>query len=296
MLAARTKKRLIITISIVVILVVGLLYFLRPFWWESYRYENDQIKVRLSGANGGSPDTSQAGTLVIRITGKGMERCGWGHSGYKNKTGEANGALLAIDSISSQLTDSAGLAKIPPYEGLGRGKRGFMAGCQYNLGFLLLISRPGFETKRAMPRFDKVNASWHVISPPRLRRKTTPLIDHARNRLWNELQLLYPTRIVSSASRPGEEEDRQALMSVAGYWEHRLPDGQTIRRYAIGELLRVNAGLECPRLQAEMREIFSDPMALPVTEAAVVAEHNALRDVLSGSSKELIGSCELNSG
>jgi hypothetical protein len=293
MLAARTKKRLIITISVVVILGLGLLYYLRPFWWESYHYENDQIKVRVNDSKGRSLKDSQAGTLVIRMTGKGMERCGWGHSGYKNKTGEANGALLAIDSISSQLTDDAGLAKIPPYEGLGRGKRGFMGGCQYNLGFLLLISRPGFETKRAMPRFDKVNASYHVISRPRLRRKTTPVFDHARNRLWNELQLLYPTRIYSSATRPGEEEDRQALMSMAGYWQHRLPDGQTIRRYAIEELLRVNASLECPRLQAEIREIFSEPMTQPVTEAAVLAEHDALRHVLSGSSKEVIDSCEL---
>jgi len=71
MLVARTKKRFIITIGIVVILVVGLLYYLRPFWWESYRYENDQVEVRLFDAKGGSLDTSRAGTLVIRITGKG---------------------------------------------------------------------------------------------------------------------------------------------------------------------------------------------------------------------------------
>ena len=80
-------------------------------------------------------------------------------------------------------------------------------------------------------------------------------------------------------------------MSMAAYWQHQLPDGQTMRRYAIAELLRVNAGLECPRLQAKIGEIFSDPMALPATEAAVLAEHNALRDAFSKPQQEGIDSC-----
>jgi hypothetical protein len=293
MFATRRKMRFTLVLTVVAFLLLGLLYFLRPFWWESYQYENDQIKVRLFDAKGSSLDTSQAGTLVFRITGRGMERCGWGHSAFKNKTGEANGALLTIDSISVQLTDDAGLAEIPPYGGVGWGKRVIMGGCQYNLGFLLLISRPGYETIRAMPHFDQVNASSHVIRPPRPRRETTPAIQYARNRLWNELQLLYPTRIYSSASRPEEDKERQAMMSMAGYWHHRLPDGQTIRRYAVDNILRVNEGLACPRLQAEIRKIFSDPLSQPETEAEVLAEHNALRHALPSTSKEAVDSCEL---
>ena len=294
MLFAGSNRRFTIVISVCAILVLGLLYFLRPFWWESYRYENDQIKVRVHDAKGHTLPESRAGTLVVRLTGKGMERCGWGHSAYKTKAGSANEALLTFDSISTQFTDDAGNAQVPPYAGIGRGKRAFMGGCQYNLGFLLLISRPGYETKRTTPRFDKLNGSYQVINPPRQRRDTMPMIEYARNRLWNAMQLLYPSRIHSSATRPDEGEARQALMNIAGYWHHRLPDGQTMRRYAVAEILRVNAGLECPRLQARIREIFSDPMALPETEAAVLAEHNALRDVLSGSSQVAIKGCEIN--
>jgi hypothetical protein len=223
-----------------------------------------------------------------------MERCGWGHSAYKNKTGSANGTLLAIDSISSHFTDDEGIAPVPPYEGIGRGRRGFMGGCQYNRGFLLLISRPGYATERETPRFDKVNASGHVIRPPRPRRETIPAFEYARDRIWNELQLLYPGRINSSASRPEEEGARHALMSMAGYWNHKLPDGQTIRSYAIDRLMRVNASLACPRLQAGIRKIFSDPKIQPVTEAEVLAEHNALREAITGAAKGAVASCKMD--
>lgn len=61
------------TIVAIVVLVLAAGYYFRPFWWESYRYENDQVRVRLSTHDGeDTPDL--AGTLVLRLTGPGREK------------------------------------------------------------------------------------------------------------------------------------------------------------------------------------------------------------------------------
>ena len=288
------KKRLTPIVGVIIILSLGLLYYLRPIWWESYHYENDQVRIRISGANDGSHGTFPAGTLVVRITGTGMENCGWGYSAGKNSSGSASGALLSIDSVRTEFTDSEGYANVLPDEGFATGERIIMGGCQHNRGFLLLIVRPGYVTKAEMPRFDQVNASFHVISTPDPRRETMPVIDYARNRLWNELRLLYPTRINSLATRPEEAIEREALMEMVEYWQHRLPDGQTIRSYAIKHVLQVNAKLACPRIQAEIRRIMSDPQLIPATEEEVLAEHRALLRVNSTYVKNHIDTCEPN--
>lgn len=274
------------------LLLVALLVYLRPLWWETYRYENDRIRVRLDGTQHNELELPRAGTLVIRLTGPGRFQCSMG-SVSRRTSGPGSEAPLTFESVSSEFTDEAGYASAPMHRGFGRGKRGLIGGCQQSQAYLLILSRPGFETYVEIPHVAKLNTSGQVIRRPLPRKEKTSALDHARTRVLKALRLLYPTRIYSVIGAGEQGEDHMTLMSTAEYWQHRLPDGRTIRSYALENLASVIDALDCPRLQEELSEIFQNTSIVPESEEAILAEHNALMPVLYSWGEPAITSCTL---
>ncbi len=277
------------------LLLVVLLVYLRPLWWETYRYENDRIRVRLHGTQHNELQLPRAGTLVIRLTGPGRSQCSM--IAVSRKTaGPASEAPVTFKSVSSEFSDEAGYASAPMHRGLGRGKRGLLGGCQRSQAYLLILSRPSFETRVVIPHVAKLNTSGQVIRRPLPKKETTSALDHARTRALNALRVLYPTRIYSAVGAGEQDEDRTALMSTAEYWQHILPDGRTVRSYALENLVSVIDALDCPRMQEELSEIFQDTSIVPESEEAILAEHNALMPVLYSWGEPAITSCALAEG
>jgi hypothetical protein len=282
-----------VSLGIAAVLLVATLIYLRPIWWETYRYENDRIEVRLQGSRHNNLDLEPSGTLVIRLTGRGREHCGW--DPVSRKTGGlASDALVELNSISSEFTDDDGFASAVAHSGFGMGKRSLLfGGCHYNQGYVLILSRPGFATGVVVPHVKKPNSSHQVISYARTRNPKTPALERARNRFRSELRLLYPLRIYTDVFGPREEQERKALLRVGVYWRHTLPDGRSVRSYALEILRQVIEDLDCPMLQSRLREIFVDPSYVPSTEDEILAEHSVLLRVLDGLQDAGVHSCEL---
>lgn len=279
-------NRSVMGINLLVLLLLALFYYFRPFWWETYRYENDQVRVQLMDASNSTVRSSLAGTLAVRISGRGMERCGWGHSPNKNATGNASDALITIDSIESSFTDDLGYVKVSPYQGIASGRRNLLGGCLSNRGFVVLLSRPDYTIKKIIPQLDTANASFHTLTVPTDRGDSITLLQHARNTLVNHSLLLYPFRNLGASAK------EQVLMTMPAYWKHELPNGDTIRRYAIQHLLRVNDSLNCPRLQDQIRQIFAGAKTRPEEPEAIEAEYAALEKALDRTLKDKDGSCQ----
>ena len=183
------------------------------------------------------------------------------------------------------------------HRGLGRGKRMIIGGCRQNRGFILILARPGFETRVVVPDIARINSSYQVIKRPQPRRGqiSTPL-ESARNRSYAAIRLLYPTRIYSRLDAPLPEDERQILISTAQYWRHELPDGRKLRSYAIENLNTVIGDLDCPRLQDGLADVFGDASVVPGTEDAILTEHNALMPLLYSWADSALTDCEASDG
>ena len=272
----RPKARIIFVA--VFVLTLAAAYYLRPVWWESYRYENDQIRVRLNSHDGTDPP-NLAGTLVVRLTGPGRPLCGWDPISRKT-VGPAREQLLRFESVTSSLTDAQGYADAAPHGGFGRGERGLLGGCRYNRGYLLIMSRPGFETRVARPHVGRINHSGQVLSQARSRDAKTSKFDYAQRRLKLAMKLLYPSPIFDDSSELGRQHDQTIAASMPAYWQHRLPDGRRLRDYAVENLRAVSQGIDCPVLTAGVTSTFPDNADAPASQEAIFAEHRALATLL----------------
>lgn len=271
------------TIIVIIALMLVATYYFRPIWWESYRYENDRVRVRLNTREGTDPP-DLAGTLVLRLTGPGRPYCGWDPV-HRKTAGPAREHLLRFDSVTSTFTDTDGYADAAPHGGIGRGERGLlMGGCRYNQGYVLIMSRPGFETRVVRPHVAKVNPSGQVLHQAPQREANTSEINCAQRRLNVAMKLLYPSPIFDDETEREQRHNLMIVESMPAYWQHRLPDGRRLRDYAVEIIRDVNQGVECPAIAAGFASILTKSTGIPDSNDEILAEHRALASVIQSLS------------
>lgn len=261
------------------------LYYFFPVWWENYTYENNAIQVHVYGYRYNKLEVSPAGTFVIRLAGRGRASCGWDYVEPKI-SGFSNVNIARIDSISSEETDDAGFADAESYDGIGWGKRNvLMGGCRNGPAYILILIRPGFETRILSPEIDQINSANQSIRKRPLRRPNYSQEQYARVRISQALQLLYPTSFDAKVTEHTDTLSLESFSWLPQYWQHKLPDGRSVRRYFLDDLENVLEGMDCPTLSSRVREIFDATREKTMSEEDVITEHNALHPLI-GTTKE----------
>ena len=238
----------IVLLSVICISVAR--HALSPSWTETYSFDDDTIIVTEGRRmpHGSRRMIATGDILVVQVRAKTGWQGGWGCSGKAPAAGaQVYGSPQEEFAVISFVSDSNGRVPFKPFVTQGHGRRGAIGGHRKH-GFVeLLCFKRGFRLKEVPGRVNEVQDSRIRIYDLR---DSSPV----KSGVDDVLKLLCPVDFADA--------DMQRA-----YWSHLLPNGSTLKDYALdelkfilgtiadeGERVRVNRAIE--RIESEQFDSY----------------------------------------
>ncbi len=225
-----TKRRkfwiAIALFSIPCVAIYCLHVYFNPTWTEKYSYDNDTLIVmteeRKPYARGNLSPTGEV--LVVKVTGRTGWSGGCGCSGNAPPAGERTyGSPEDQFAVNSFISASDGRVPFEPFVARGQGRIGPIAGHRKSGYLKIVFYKRGFYLGEEDGRVNEVQASQVRLVDLR---DLNPL----KNGVDEALKLLCPFDFATAEIQNT-------------YWNHLLPNGLTIKDYALKEIEDISKGL-----------------------------------------------------
>ena len=192
---------------------------LNPTWTEVYSYENNTLIVTREEWEpyGKGRMTTTGELLVVQVTGQTDWQGGWGCSEKAPSAGEGlPGSPKEQFAVNSFVSASDGKVPFKPFVIQGQGRKGLTVGHRKNGFVKLLFYKRGFQLREEVGRVNKIQVSQTRVFDLR---ESSPL----KNGVDEVLKLLCPFDFADTEIQKT-------------YWNHSLPNGMTIKDYALNEM------------------------------------------------------------
>ena len=190
-----------------------------PSWMETYRFDDDTIIVVEERR---MPDRSDRmvvteGMLVVQIRAKSGWRGGWGCSAEAPAAGaRVYGAPKEEFAVVSFVSNYNGRVPFNPFVTQGHGRKGAIGGHRKGGFVKLLLFKRGF-------RLEEVPGRVNTVQESRIRVYNLRASSPVKSGVDDILKLLCPFDFADAEMQ-------------RAYWSHLLPNGSTLRDFALDEL------------------------------------------------------------
>jgi hypothetical protein len=241
-------KKLGIFAGVLILLAIAINSFIFPSWMETYSYKDDEIYV-LPSHEETTPTPRLANSLVIRLTGKSRNECTWDKSARPDKTSLKMGhytsrGINEVQTISSWLTNEFGQSPFPGYQQRAHGQKSLLGACHHGGAIAAIIYKPGYDTMIDTPLMNKTSNNRINLQRPGLA-PNEPEVRRESRQLAAPMRLLFP--FIGSALE--KNEHAMTNDSTIKYWQHKLPTGNTVKDYAIMEIIRITSAVKNTKLK-----------------------------------------------